>query len=52
VLERLATPKRATNLAWGGPDLSELYITALTDVYRVKTRAKGMGSSSRSAPER
>lgn len=47
VLERLATPKRATNLAWGGPDLSELYITALTDVYRVKTRARGVGSSSR-----
>jgi gluconolactonase len=47
VIERLATPKRATNLAWGGADLSELYITALTDVYRVKTRAKGVGSSSR-----
>jgi gluconolactonase len=47
VIERLATPKRATNLAWGGADLSELYITALTDVYRVKTRAKGLGSSSR-----
>ena len=47
VIERLATPKRATNLAWGGADLSELYITALTDVYRVKTRAKGTGSSSR-----
>lgn len=46
VIERLATPKRATNLAWGGADLSELYITALTDVYRVKTRAKGIGSSS------
>lgn len=47
VIERLATPKRATNLAWGGADLSELYITALTDVYRVKTRARGIGSSSR-----
>jgi gluconolactonase len=47
VIERLATPKRATNLAWGGADLSDLYITALTDVYRVKTRAKGIGSSSR-----
>jgi gluconolactonase len=52
VLERLATPKRATNLAWGGADLSELYITALTDVYRVKTRAKGVGSSSRAASTR
>lgn len=47
VIERLATPKRATNLAWGGADLSELYITALSDVYRVSTRAKGIGSSSR-----
>ncbi len=52
VIERLATPKRATNLAWGGPDLSDLYITALTDVYRVKTRAQGIGSSSRPAPSR
>lgn len=50
VIARLATPKRATNLAWGGPDLSELYITALTDVYRVKTRARGVGSSSIPAP--
>lgn len=47
VIARLATPKRATNLAWGGAELSELYITALTDVYRVKTRARGIGSSSR-----
>lgn len=47
LLERMAVPKRATNLAWGGADLSELYITAQTDVYRVKTRAKGTGSSSR-----
>ena len=47
VIERLATPKRATNLAWGGADLSQLYITALTDVYRVGTRARGTGSSSR-----
>jgi len=47
VIDRLETPKRATNLAWGGPDLSDLYVTALTDVYRVKTRARGTGSSSR-----
>lgn len=46
VIARLATPKRATNLAWGGADLSELYITALTDVYRVQTTARGIGSSS------
>lgn len=47
VIERLAVPKRATNLAWGGADLSELYITAQSDVYLVKTRATGIGSSSR-----
>ena len=47
VIERLAVPNRATNLAWGGADLSELYITAQSDVYRVKTRATGTGSSSR-----
>lgn len=47
VIDRLATPKRATNLAWGGPELSDLYITAQSDVYRVKTRAHGTGSSSR-----
>lgn len=52
VTERLTTPKRATNLAWGGADLSELYITALTDVYHVKTRARGAGSSSRAASAR
>lgn len=47
LLERMAVPKRATNLAWGGPELSDLYITAQSDVYRVKTRARGVGSSSR-----
>ncbi|WP_181443597.1 SMP-30/gluconolactonase/LRE family protein [Porphyrobacter sp. YT40] len=47
LLQRMEVPKRATNLAWGGPDLSELYITAQSDVYRVKTRAMGTGSSSR-----
>jgi gluconolactonase len=52
VIDRLETPKRATNLAWGGPELSDLYITAESDVYRVKTRAHGVGSSSRAAPGR
>jgi gluconolactonase len=47
LLERMAVPKRATNLARGGADLSDLYITAQSDVYRVKTRARGTGSSSR-----
>lgn len=47
LIQRVAVPKRATNLAWAGPDLSDLYITAQSDVYRVKTRARGVGSSSR-----
>ncbi|MFM7377344.1 MAG: SMP-30/gluconolactonase/LRE family protein [Erythrobacter sp.] len=47
LLERVAVPKRATNLAWGGPELADLYITAQSGVYRVKTRARGIGSSSR-----
>lgn len=47
VIARLATPKPATNLAWGGEDRSELYITAMSDLYRARTRARGTGSSSR-----
>lgn len=46
LLARLETPKRATNLAWAGPELSDLYITAVSDVYRVRTRKRGIGSSS------
>lgn len=52
LIRRVAVPKRATNLSWAGPDLSELYITAQSDVYRVKTRARGIGSSSTAAPAR
>ena len=47
---RVATldlPMRATNLAWAGPELSDLYITASTEVWLVSTRARGIGSSSR-----
>jgi gluconolactonase len=47
LLERVETPKRATNLAWGGPALSQLYITAQSDVYRLETGTFGIGSSSR-----
>ncbi len=45
--ERLETPQRATNLAWGGPDLSDLYFTAQSGVYRIATRTRGIGSSIR-----
>ena len=47
LLERVEMPKRATNLAWGGPALSQLYITAQSDVYRINTGTFGIGSSSR-----
>ncbi len=47
LLERVETPKPATNLAWGGPALSQLYITAQSDVYRLGTGTFGIGSSSR-----
>jgi gluconolactonase len=45
----LAMPVRSTNLSWAGPDLSTLYITAGSDVWRVETRATGTGSSIRRA---
>lgn len=47
LLERVETPKPATNLAWGGPALSQLYITAQSDVYQLGTGTFGIGSSSR-----
>lgn len=47
LVERMETPKPATNLAWGGPALSQLYITAQSDVYRLSTGTFGIGSSSR-----
>lgn len=49
LLERLEMPKSATNLAWGGAELSDLYITAQSDVYRIVTRKRGIGSSSKAA---
>ncbi|NBC88367.1 MAG: SMP-30/gluconolactonase/LRE family protein [Alphaproteobacteria bacterium] len=44
-VETLDMPVRSTNLSWAGPDLSTLYITAGSDVWRVETRARGIGSS-------
>jgi len=37
----ILTPEKAANFAWGGDDLCSLYITALTSLYRVKTRVPG-----------
>jgi gluconolactonase len=47
LIGKLRVPELVGNLAWGGPVLSDLYITAQSDVYRVQTRARGVGSSSR-----
>lgn len=48
----LELPIRASNVGWAGPDLSELYITSGTEVWKVSTRARGIGSSLKLAPAR
>jgi gluconolactonase len=48
----LELPIRATNVGWAGPDLSDLYITSGTEVWKVSTRARGIGSSSKAASAR
>lgn len=35
-------PEHTTNIAWGDDDLSTLYITAATSVYRLRTQAIGV----------
>lgn len=37
----LHVPETPANLAWGGKDKNELYITARSSIYRVKTTVKG-----------
>jgi len=41
----LELPIRASNVGWAGPDLSDLYITSGTEMWKVSTRARGIGSS-------
>jgi gluconolactonase len=48
----LELPIRASNVGWAGPDLSDLYITSGTEVWKVGTRARGIGSSSKATPAR
>lgn len=48
----LELPIRASNVGWAGPELSELYITSGTEVWKVSTRARGIGSSLKLAPAR
>ncbi len=40
-LGTIAMPEQPANLTWGGKDLSILYITATTSVYRLQTAAHG-----------
>lgn len=40
-LGTIVMPEQPANLAWGGPQLGTLYITATTSVYKLETSAKG-----------
>jgi len=40
-LGTIAMPEQPANLTWGGADLSTLYITATTSVYKLQTRTHG-----------
>jgi len=40
-LGTIALPEQPANLAWGGPGLHTLYITATTSVYRIDTKTTG-----------
>lgn len=40
-LGTIALPEQPANLTWGGADLSTLYITATTSVYRLQTAVHG-----------
>jgi len=42
LLRQVETPDRVTNLAWGGSDGSNLYLTAPNAVYKLETNKKGM----------
>ena len=40
-LGTIAMPEQPANLTWGGADLSTLYITATTSVYKLQTNTQG-----------
>jgi len=37
-------PENVANFAWGGPDLTDLYVTAFTSLYRVALKVPGLPS--------
>ena len=41
----ITIPEQAANLAWGGPDLDILYITATSSIYRLQTFTAGLPSN-------
>lgn len=41
VLTRIPVPEVAANLAWGGDDLHDLFVTATTSLYRIRTLVRG-----------
>lgn len=42
LVDRIPTPQRITNLAFGGPNLDTLYITAPSAVYRIDLEVEGL----------
>ena len=42
LLQQIETPKRITNVAWGGSNFSFLFLTAPNVVYQLETNKKGM----------
>jgi gluconolactonase len=41
ILAQFKIPEKAANVAWGGPDGRDLYITARTSIYHVHTLVRG-----------
>jgi gluconolactonase len=40
LLATVAVPERVSNLCFGGPDGQDLYITATTSLYRIRTTTR------------
>ncbi|MGH7910864.1 MAG: SMP-30/gluconolactonase/LRE family protein, partial [Candidatus Dormibacteraceae bacterium] len=44
-LGTVLVPEKAANLNWGGPGWNQLYVTASTSLYRIRTRIPGSPAS-------
>ena len=49
VVERIAVPEKVSNVCFGGPDGTELYVTASTSLYRLRTTTRQAPRPARSA---